>query len=82
MQPTATPTKATLLGVLRDLVVKEGDELRVADGLAAAPKNALIVTHAGVIRAARMILGGASFDAVFSEAVPYCTPIQIIEQPL
>lgn len=55
---------------------------RVTDALAAAPPEALIVTHAGVIRAARMILGGASFDAVFSEAVPYCAPIQIIEMPL
>ncbi len=55
---------------------------RVADALASVPQDALIVTHAGVIRAARMILGGATFDEVFSEAVPYCTPIQIIEQPV
>jgi alpha-ribazole phosphatase len=55
---------------------------RVAEALATAPPDALVVTHAGVIRAARMILGGASFDQVFSEAVPYCTPITIIEERL
>ncbi|MEO1469607.1 MAG: histidine phosphatase family protein [Pseudomonadota bacterium] len=34
-----------------------------------------IVTHAGVIRAARMLVEGASFEAVFAEPVPYATPI-------
>lgn len=34
-----------------------------------------IVAHAGPIRAARMILTGASFDEVFAEKVPFATPI-------
>lgn len=34
-----------------------------------------IVTHAGVIRAARMILTGRSFDAVFAEKIPYATAL-------
>lgn len=50
---------------------------RVAAALAEAPEGAVVVTHAGVIRAARMILTGVSFDAVFAEAVPYCAPIRL-----
>ncbi len=50
---------------------------RVAAVLAEVPADAVIVTHAGVIRAARMILAGASFDRVFAEPVPYCTPIRM-----
>lgn len=48
---------------------------RVADALVLAPPDALIVTHAGVIRAARMILDDASFDTVFAEPVPFCEQI-------
>ncbi|MDH3667893.1 MAG: histidine phosphatase family protein [Paracoccaceae bacterium] len=40
-----------------------------------APATAL-VCHAGPIRAARMVLTGASFEAVFAEPVPHATPIQ------
>ncbi len=50
---------------------------RVAAALADAPAEATIVTHAGVIRAARMILGGESFAAVFAAPVPHCTPIRL-----
>lgn len=34
-----------------------------------------IVAHAGPIRAARMILTGASFEDVFAEQVPFATPV-------
>jgi alpha-ribazole phosphatase len=50
---------------------------RVAAALAEAPPEAAIVTHAGVIRAARMILAGESFAAVFAAPVPLCEPICI-----
>jgi alpha-ribazole phosphatase len=45
----------------------------------AAP-GAAIVTHAGVIRAARMMLTGESFAAVFAAPVPHCTPIRLCRQ--
>ncbi|MEL6478700.1 MAG: alpha-ribazole phosphatase family protein [Pseudomonadota bacterium] len=48
---------------------------RVSETLAALPAQAVIVTHAGVIRAARMILTGARFDHVFAEKIPYASPI-------
>lgn len=50
---------------------------RVKDALSQIPDGALIVSHAGVIRAARMILTGASFEAVFSVKVPFCVPLTI-----
>ena len=52
-------------------------QARVAAALADAPEGAVVVTHAGVIRAARMILEGASFEAVFAQPVPYCTPLRL-----
>lgn len=48
---------------------------RVAEALREVTEGTVVVTHAGVIRAARMILTGASFAAVFAEPVPYCTPV-------
>lgn len=48
---------------------------RVAEALAGIADGALVVCHAGVIRAARMILTGASFDTVFAEKVPFCEPM-------
>ncbi|MDT8344829.1 MAG: histidine phosphatase family protein [Thermohalobaculum sp.] len=48
---------------------------RVAGVLARAPAGAVIVTHAGPIRAARMILTGARFGAVFAKRVPYAVPV-------
>lgn len=48
---------------------------RVAAALCEMPAGSLVVTHAGPIRAARMILTGASFAAVFAAAVPYATPL-------
>jgi alpha-ribazole phosphatase len=49
---------------------------RVAAALADAPTRAAIVTHAGVIRAARMMLAGESFAAAFAVPVPHCMPIR------
>lgn len=48
---------------------------RVADILSEVPTGAVIVSHAGPIRAARMLLERQSFDAVFGAPVPYATPI-------
>lgn len=48
---------------------------RVRAVLAEAPPGCLLVTHAGPIRAARMILAGETFRAVFAAPVPYATPI-------
>lgn len=42
---------------------------------AAAPGTA-VICHAGPIRAARMILTGASFASVFAEPVPYAAPLR------
>jgi alpha-ribazole phosphatase len=53
---------------------------RVAAALAEAPTGAAIVTHAGVIRAARMILACESFAAVFAAPVPHCEPIRIVRR--
>lgn len=50
---------------------------RVGAALDAAPPGAVLVCHAGPIRAARMILTGAGFEAVFAEPVPYATPIRL-----
>jgi alpha-ribazole phosphatase len=48
---------------------------RVADALAGIAEGTLVVCHAGVIRAARMILTGASFETAFAEKVPFCEPL-------
>ena len=48
---------------------------RVGQVLNDIPEGALVVAHAGVIRAARMILTGVSFETVFAEKVPFCQPI-------
>lgn len=50
---------------------------RVAAALDDTHASEIIVTHAGVIRAARMIVEGASFATVFSEPVPYAKPIHL-----
>jgi len=44
-----------------------------------APGTAL-VSHAGPIRVARMILTGVGFEAVFAEAVPYASPIRFARE--
>ena len=48
---------------------------RVGAALQDISHGTLVVAHAGVIRAARMILTGASFETVFAEKVPHCQPI-------
>ncbi|MEM0988406.1 MAG: histidine phosphatase family protein [Pseudomonadota bacterium] len=48
---------------------------RVRAALEEMPQGAVVVAHAGPIRAARMILTGDSFDTVFAERVPHATPI-------
>ncbi|MEL6576600.1 MAG: histidine phosphatase family protein [Pseudomonadota bacterium] len=50
---------------------------RVADALRTAPRGALIVTHAGPIRAAHMMFEGMSFDRAFAAAIPYATPMML-----
>jgi alpha-ribazole phosphatase len=48
---------------------------RVAAVLVEAGRGTALVCHAGPIRAARMILTGASFTAVVAEPVPYAVPL-------
>jgi len=50
---------------------------RVGAALAGLPDGAGVVAHAGPIRAARMLLEGASFEAVFAAPVPYAAPVLI-----
>lgn len=50
---------------------------RVAAVLAETGPGAVLISHAGPIRAARMILTGATFEAVFAEAVPYAVPMRL-----
>ena len=54
---------------------------RVAEALADAEPNSTIVCHAGVIRAAKILLQGRSFDDVFAEKIPFCSPISLIREP-
>lgn len=53
---------------------------RVGGALDDLSPETVVVTHAGPIRAARMILSGASFDHVFGERVPYAVPIRILRR--
>ena len=50
---------------------------RVAAALEDFGEGTAVVTHAGVIRAARMLRAGAGFARVFAEPVPYATPLPI-----
>lgn len=54
---------------------------RVAAVLAEAPPGAALVTHAGPIRAARMIRLGLSFERAFAEPVGFAEPIDLSEAP-
>ncbi|MDF2233888.1 histidine phosphatase family protein [Albimonas sp. CAU 1670] len=47
---------------------------RTARALAEAPPGALLLCHAGPIRAILMALRGLSFDQAFARPVPYATP--------
>lgn len=53
---------------------------RVAAALDAAGAGAALVTHAGPIRAARMIRDGVTFAAAFAEPVPYATPLRLTRE--
>ena len=48
---------------------------RVGAALASTPSDALVVAHAGVIRAARMILENATLDEIWADPIPFATPI-------
>ena len=48
---------------------------RVAAALSDIAEGSLIVAHSGVIRAAKMIITGASFETVFAENIPFCLPL-------
>jgi alpha-ribazole phosphatase len=50
---------------------------RVGAVLGEAPAGAVLVTHAGPIRAALMIARGESFDSVFARPVPYASPLRL-----
>ena len=54
---------------------------RVAAAIADAPQDATLVCHAGVIRAAKIILQNRTFDQVFAEKIPFCTPIELTREP-
>ena len=54
---------------------------RVGAALQEIGDNTLVVCHAGPIRAARMILTGASFEDVFAWKVPYCEPVVLQREP-
>lgn len=49
---------------------------RVSEALEDFEEGMLIVCHAGPIRAARMLLTGASFSEVFDWKVPFCQPLR------
>lgn len=51
---------------------------RVAAVLATVLAGAVLVCHAGPIRAGRMILAGESFDAAFARPVPYAEPLELL----
>lgn len=50
---------------------------RAAAALARAPSGAVLVTHAGVIRAAWMLREGIGFDEAFARPVPYAAPVPL-----
>ena len=53
---------------------------RVAAALDEAGEDAALVAHAGPIRAARMILAGETFEAVFAAPVPHATPLRLARE--
>lgn len=50
---------------------------RVATALADVPAHAIVVTHAGVIRAARILLQGVRLAEVWAAPVPHAEPLVI-----
>ena len=53
---------------------------RVGAAIADCTPRTLVVAHAGVIRAAMMILNGKSFDEVFATKIPFCQPITLMAE--
>ncbi|MEM7508402.1 MAG: alpha-ribazole phosphatase family protein [Pseudomonadota bacterium] len=53
---------------------------RVEAALKNIPPDAAVVTHAGVIRAAKMLLTGAAFEAVFAERIPYARSLYLMRE--
>jgi alpha-ribazole phosphatase len=49
---------------------------RVSEALKDIEQGTLVVCHAGPIRAARMVLSGASFAEVFDWKIPFCQPVR------
>ena len=49
---------------------------RVGAALEDIAEGTLVICHAGPIRAARMLLTGASFDEVFAWKVPFAQPVR------
>lgn len=70
--PPEGETFAALTARVREVLEEILEEV-----LETAPEGATIVCHAGVIRAAQMILLGEVFDDVFARLVPYATPISM-----
>lgn len=54
---------------------------RVGAALAVLGEGDLVVTHAGPLRAARMIAEGLSFEAAFRWPVPYAEPVPLDLEP-
>ena len=50
---------------------------RVGDVLAEVPTDSVVIAHAGVIRAARILLEGASLDEIWGMKIPYAAPLVI-----
>lgn len=55
----------------RDLVA------RVGEAMTDIRETDLVICHAGVIRAAKIILQGLSFDEVFATKIPFAEPLEI-----
>lgn len=55
---------------------------RVRAALAEITPGTLVICHAGPIRAAKMIVTGATFDQVFAEKIPFCEPLAFERAPV
>lgn len=53
---------------------------RVRAALEDCKPDTAVIAHAGPIRAARMILTGATFETVFAEPVPFAAPITLAQE--
>ena len=53
---------------------------RVGRALEDASHDDVVICHAGVIRAAQILIEGRTFDEVFAAKIPFATPIRIARQ--